>query len=95
MVYNRYIPSADGTYRRQIVHAQTEQAEQVSPVPQQEPITQTPPPRAVGKQSLFPSLSLDRGDLLVLLILLLILTDGEDNDPLTILVTLAAFFILQ
>lgn len=92
-MYNRYIPASDGTYRRQIVHGQTAPAqpevrEEISP----------PKPRQAAPQrpaAPFPPLSLDRGDLLVLVILFLLLTDGEDTDPLTLLITLAAFVLFQ
>ena len=104
-MYNRYIPSADGTYRRQTVPTPgRQQPPQSQPMPaptsQSAPKPpQTPPQEREPRQPPFKGplhgIHLDTGDLLVLLILLLVLTEGEDSDPLSALVTLAAFLLLQ
>ena len=80
-MYNRYIPSADGTYRRETV------AQSAAPCPD----AKAP---ARGGLSL-PRLQLDAGDLLVLAILLLLLIDGDGDDPLSSLIAIAAFLLLQ
>jgi len=89
-LYNRYIPSADGTYRRQIVPSEEKKEPSKQPAPTVQPAkisaAHTPTPA-------FPKT--DSGDILVLLILLLILLEGEDTDPISILITLAAFFLMQ
>ena len=94
-MYNRYIPSSDGTYHRQVVHKQTPTPIQ----PEQKPAAQTPvtpmPSKAEQCKLQLPHFQPDQGDLLVLLILLLMLTDGEDADPLSLLVTMAAFILLR
>ena len=85
MIYNRYIPGADGRYEHH----------RVVPCPAQEP-EQTQ--ELCPKPAAAPRLQLrlpEAGDLLVLLVLLLILTDGEETDSLTTLVTLAAFLLLR
>lgn len=89
MTYNRYIPGADGRY----------EYHRVVPCPAQEPEAPASEPcvKAVSKPNL-PSVQFrlpDTGDLLVLLVLLLILTDGEETDSLTTLITLAAFLFLR
>ena len=87
MIYNRYIPGADGRYEHHRV-VPCPSPEQ----PQQELCTESPAaPCLPGPQLRLP----DTGDLLVLLVLLLILTDGEETDSLTTLVTLAAFLLLR
>ncbi|MBQ7565900.1 MAG: hypothetical protein IJT18_02170 [Oscillospiraceae bacterium] len=80
-MYNRYIPSADGTYRRETV------AQSAAPCSD----AKTP---LRGGLSL-PRLQLDTGDLLVLAILLLLLIDGDGDDPLSSLIAIAAFLLLQ
>lgn len=90
-MYNRYIPSADGTYTRKVVSSASKP--QSKPEPPAPPCAKEPPrPQPIPK-SLLPQL--DAGDLLVLLILVLVLTEGEDTDPLSLLITLAAFFLIQ
>lgn len=92
-MYNRYIPSADGTYQRKVVPSPPKvQTRQEPPPPKQEPPPPKPQPMPRG---ILPQLHLDTGDILVLLILLLVLTEGEDADPLSILVTIAAFLLMQ
>lgn len=92
-MYNRYIPSADGTYSRKVIPSPQKEQQKQEPMPsaKQEPQSK---PRATPQRS-FPQQQLDTGDILVLLILLLVLTEGEDSDPLSILVTLAAFLLMQ
>ena len=87
MIYNRYIPGADGRYEHH----------RVVPCPSAEPPAAEP---CAGPSSTpcLPRLQLrlpEAGDLLVLIVLLLILTDGEETDSLTTLITLAAFLFLR
>lgn len=100
-MYNRYIPSADGTYQRKIVPSPQQQRptreqppESPQPKPAETPSQAKPPANTVLPLSL-PRLQLDTGDILVLLILLLVLTEGEDSDPLSALITLGAFLLMQ
>lgn len=125
-MYNRYIPSSDGTFRREIVPDPPPPSPPPEPVPVViEPIVVPPekPDRRPEKQdvpkeksvqitkpanehgkdhapgspgtirNLIPS-SIDTGDLLVLLILLLLLVDGEEDDYLSVILTIAAFILL-
>lgn len=113
-MYNRYIPTANGSYvRRQVEEpsaprraaaAQPQAAPAAAPVealpcPEDAPVI----PAACGPcqpkqnflQRLLPQ-NLDLGDLLILLILLLLMLDSEEqSDWLTVLLTVAAFLILQ
>ena len=50
------------------------------------------PPEAEKQQSLW---GMDLGDLLLLCILFLILLESQDEDPLPLLITAAAFFLLR
>ena len=86
MIYNRYIPGADGRYEHhRVVPCPAAEPEQSKELCAQAP---TGLPR-------LPFRLPDTGDLLVLLVLLLILTDGEETDSLTTLITLAAFLLLR
>lgn len=104
-MYNRYIPGQNGVYRRQIIpEPQPEpkdESTQQTPLFTQAQAVSIPTQNAATGKSRLP-FSLDRllpqkletGDLLVLLILLLILVDGETDDPLPILLMIAAFMFL-
>lgn len=81
-MYNRYIPTADGAYRRETV-LQTVQEAEAPPVVQQ------------SRQGLFPRLPrLETEDLLVLAVLAILLLNGDGNDRIATLVTIAAFLLL-
>ena len=96
-VYNRYIPQPDGRYLRMDV--QPPQETPVQPI-QSEPSCAPPPPAAPpcnaggGFLSRLLPRGTDTGDLLVIAILLLLLVDSEADDPLPVLLTLAAFILL-
>ncbi len=88
MIYNRYIPGADGRYEhRRVVPCPSSEAEQP-----QELCARTPTSAGLPR---LPFRLPEAGDLLVLLVLLLILTDSEETDSLTTLITLAAFLLLR
>ena len=86
-VYNRYIPQPDGRYLRMDV-----QPPQETPA---QPMQSAPPCNAGGGflSRLLPR-GTDTGDLLVIAILLLLLVDSDADDPLPVLLTLAAFILL-
>ena len=91
-MYNRYIPTADGTYKRQIMHAKTE-----APVATQACNTNPAPHPVQTKKSgekLSLPISLETEDLLVLLILAVVLLGNHDGDNLPLIVTMAAFILL-
>lgn len=96
-VYNRYIPQPDGRYLRMDV--QPPQETPVQPI-QSEPSCAPPPPAAPpcnaggGFLSRLLPRGTDTGDLLVIAILLLLLVDSDADDPLPVLLTLAAFILL-
>ena len=97
-MYNRYVPTADGTYRRQIVSTTAQQpCPKDAPAPTAETAPQPPQRTSVQLPGITPGLPTrpETGDLLVLLILLLVLLEGQETDTLTVLVTLAAFLLLQ
>ena len=92
-MYNRYIPSQDGSYRRQIIRGETSPQNTQSEKPVQEPAACNIPPKPAPGSVKLP-LQLDTGDLLVLLVLLLILNDGNGNMMST-LIAIAAFLFMQ
>ena len=95
MMYNRYVPDASGVY-----HSSTVAPPPQPPAPQasaQQPLSPPPPPPEPpvhGRSGLLSGLlprSIDTGDLLVLLILLLLVLDGEQEDDLTALLAIAIY----
>ena len=104
-MYNRYVPNGQGSFDRQRAGTPRpvqKPAETTFPIQAASPQAVSPsaapkPPqcsKSAGKG--LPMLRLpdhlDTGDLLVLLILLLLLQEN-DEDPLTLIITLAAFFL--
>ena len=88
-MYNRYVPSEDGTYRRQVVEERKPVSSKPACPPPQKPAPVKSPAR---KNSLLSGM--DTADLLLLLILLLLMNDsGSDNTSL--LLTIALYFLLQ
>lgn len=96
-MYNRYVPSPDGTYERKVIGHTSGKPVPTVPdsVPQKEPAVQQTVRQVVKQKSVLPQLHLDTGDILVLLILLLVMTEGEESDPMGALITLAAFLLTQ
>ena len=104
MMYNRYVPDAAGVYRQTTV----ETVPDIPGTPPQPPVQPAapplpPPPPALaaepGRRSLSGLLErllprgMDTGDLLVLLILILLAVDGEEEDSLSVILTIAAFLL--
>lgn len=95
-MYNRYIPQADGTYRRN----QMEDKRPTQPPPPpvvQEPIHKNPPhqkPEGIlgFLKQLLPR-NLDTADLLIILLILLMAGDNEKNRN-DALLTLALYFFM-
>ena len=96
-VYNRYIPQPYGTYLRMDVQPQqTTAAPEPQPAaPCAQPLPPAPCARPEGGflSRLLPR-GADTGDLLVIAILLLLLVDSDTDDPLPVILTLAAFILL-
>ena len=100
-MYNRYIPQADGSYRRN-------SAQEPRPQPQRAPVPPpppTPPPSAPQHRpppqpepitgflrQLIPK-GFDTGDLIIVLLLLLIAGDNPESRS-NALLTLALYFVL-
>lgn len=92
-MYNRYIPSADGSYICQPVAALPHLEREPSAV--QRPASSPQPQKPCGLQRLLPS-NLEADDLLILLILLLLFLDRDgEADSTRALLAAAAFLILQ
>lgn len=104
MMYNRYVPDAAGVYRQTTV----ETVPDIPGTPPQPPVQPAAPPRPPpppalaaepGRRSLsgllerFLPRGMDTGDLLVLLILILLAVDGEEEDSLSVILTIAAFLL--
>ena len=89
-MYSRFIPGPDGVYQRRRMDAPPPPAppaapEQLQPVQQASGLKQR-------LNALLPG-DLELGDVLVVLIALLLLIDGEE-DTQTLLIAMAAFFLL-
>lgn len=99
-MYNRYTPKQDGSFNKNRVQEQP--ATCPPPSPEQKPLQPhceqlNPRPihnSATGFLSGLLPRSMDTGDLLMLLILLLLLRDGSENAP-DPLLTIALFFLME
>lgn len=103
-MYNRYIPQADGSYRRNRMpeprHAPPQKPAPPPPCPEpavQEPVRSYPRKESGGNpmgflRQLLPK-DFDTGDLIVVLLLLLMAGDCEEDRSNAIL-TLALYFIM-
>ena len=85
-MYQRYIANPDGTFRKTVV----DEPPRPMPPPPPEPVC---PPKPLSLRGLLPE-TLDVGDLLLALILLLLYLDSEDEDPKSLLIILAVCFFL-
>lgn len=104
MMYNRYVPDAAGVYRQTTVETVPDVPDTPQP-PLPPPACPAPPPpppvpaAEPGRRSLsgllerFLPRGMDTGDLLVLLILILLAVDGEEEDSLSVILTIAAFLL--
>ncbi len=104
MMYNRYVPDAAGVYRQTTVETVPDVPDAPQP-PLPPPACPAPPPpppvpaAEPGRRSLsgllerFLPRGMDTGDLLVLLILILLAVDGEEEDSLSVILTIAAFLL--
>lgn len=88
-MYNRYIPSDDGTYRRQVVNDARPAAPQRAKPPQKKP--EAKPPAPAPQFQLF---GMDTADLILLLILLLLMMDGGCDNT-SLLLAIVLYFVLQ
>lgn len=104
MMYNRYVPDAAGVYRQTTVETVPDVPDAPQPPlpPPACPVPPPPPPVPAaepGRRSLsgllerFLPRGMDTGDLLVLLILILLAVDGEEEDSLSVILTIAAFLL--
>ena len=90
-MYSRFTPGPDGVYHRRPIA--------VPPPPEAPAAPEPPPPDRPPALNLKQRLNallpgkLELGDVLVLLIALLLLIDGEE-DAQTLLIAMAAFFLL-
>lgn len=99
-MYNRYIPGADGAFQKIPVSAPCDAPPPPRPtdmpcVPEMPPVPEKPCAGAEGHplRRLIPK-GMDTGDLLILAILLLLLIDGDEDDTLSVLLTVAAFLMM-
>lgn len=101
VVYHRYIPNPDGSYRREVVNS-APVVQEDAPIAAERaecmPASAGAPQHTARRQEhvlarLLPR-GMETGDMLVLLILLLLLIDGDEDDSLSVLLTLAAFILL-
>jgi hypothetical protein len=103
VLYNRYIPQADGSYQRNRIHDSTPGGPEPKPeIPPCAPAPDSPQLKCdfTGSHSSIQSFlkrliptDLDTGDLLIILLLLLMAGDKEDSMQ-TALLTLALYFFM-
>lgn len=99
-MYHRYLSLGNGQFERQRVATRQREAQPNTPpeAPDAPPYEKTAPPPSREQtpelflRGLFPGM--DRGDILVLLILLLLLFEGNE-DAAPVVLTLAIFLLLQ
>ena len=99
-MYNRYIPTNDGSYHRRLVHEPPRRPEPELPHPEPPPCPEPQIPyREVNHagpagflKNLLPK-NFDIGDLIVVLLVLLMAGDCEEEQN-TALLTLALYFFL-
>jgi hypothetical protein len=97
-MYNRYIPQADGSYRRN--RMEDKSPEKPTPTPPEPPCEPQPPNREPPRhdpvsgflRQLLPK-DFDTGDLIVILLLLLMAGDCEEDRNNAIL-TIALYFLM-
>ena len=99
-MYNRYIPTNDGSYHRRSVHEPSQQTEpnhpHPEPPPSPEPQNQCREVNHVGPSGFLKNLlpkNFDIGDLIVVLLVLLMAGECEEEQN-TALLTLALYFFL-
>lgn len=98
-MYQRYIANPDGTFRKTLVDeappAPTSEAPAQTPEaqPAEAPLLRAPQEARLSLRNLLPQ-SIDVGDALLALIILLLFLDGEEGDTRTLLLALAAGFFL-
>ena len=104
-MYQRYIANPDGTFRKTVVDEPPRPMPPPPPEPPCAPLMVQPPcppegprppepgcpPKPLSLRGLLPE-TLDVGDLLLALILLLLYLDSEDEDPKSLLINLAVCF---
>ena len=90
-MYSRFTPGPDGVYQRRQVNLPPPAPPQ-APERLPQPAVSQPPSLKQRVNAILPG-DLELGDVLVLLIALLLLIDSEE-DTQTILIALAAFFLL-
>ena len=93
-MYNRYIPDSNGFYERQSIPEPKRMSEPVTVV-KQEQCEELPPSRKQHTCSGVPFAGMDLGDILLLCIILLLMVDSDQEDISSILITAAAFLLLQ
>lgn len=79
-MYHRYLKNENGQYRKQRIL--------------QKPKPEPPAPQAKSPLAFLEKLGADSGDLLVMLILLLLLAEGNEDSG-SVVMTLAIFLCLQ
>lgn len=94
-MYNRYTPKQDGSFNKNRVTEQPSPPRKEQPPEcREQPRKEMRPCTASGFLSGLVPKSMDTGDLLMLLILLLLLSDGSENAP-DPLLTIALFFLME
>ena len=96
-MYNRYVPGHDGNYRRQMIPDASELRCPPPENPVKEACCEQETEIAQQQKSIRSTgfSGFDLGDLLLLCIVILLWIDAKEEDTLPLLITAAAFLLLQ
>ena len=89
MIYNRYIPSSDGVYKRHCVCTPDEEPKHTA-IP-----LDVKPDAHSTRQGCSQPHGIDLGDILLLCIVILLISEADGNDTISILAAIAAFIFIQ
>jgi len=90
MIYNRYIPGSNGIYKRHSITIPDETTHECSinhPVAEEKKTSE--------HQMHYQTSGIDLGDILLLCIVILLISESDGDDILPILAAVAAFFFIQ
>lgn len=95
-MYNRYIPGNNGIYQRQIIEEAHQETSCADPQNTCEAHTEAhTTSSSSGCHSQGFLTGLDLGDVLLLCVILLLLLDADQDDMFSLIITAAAFILLQ
>ena len=90
MIYNRYIPGSDGVYKRHCVSTAEEKPKHATISVEAKPDNTESKHPGCSRQH-----GIDLGDILLLCIVILLISEADGDDTLSILAAIAAFIFIQ